>query len=125
MSGRPIRNLNRLLAVLRDRREELDVSFERLDDLAGLPARYSAKLLAPRPLKNLGPMSLAALLGALALGIVEIKIDEDAAQAAKMGHRWSKRLRRPTARRCVARPDNDGQQRQQAFNFVHDEESRR
>ena len=122
MVPRPIRDPKRLLAIMRERREELDVSLERLDELAGLPARYSAKLLAPKPIKNLGPMSFAALLGGLALGIVEITIIEDVEQAAKIGHRWSKRRRRPPSPWCVASGDNEVQQRQQVFNFVQGDE---
>lgn len=115
-----IRNREQLIAVLHERREELNISFEVLDELAGLPARYSSKLLAPRPLKNVGPMALGALLGALALGIAEVVIVEDPAQAARIRHRWTKRTRHGPRRKptqCVVRP---GLASQSTFTFEND-----
>jgi hypothetical protein len=56
-----------LIAALRGRVIELGTSINALDEVAGLPDRYSAKLLSPRAVKNLGPMSLCSLLGALGL----------------------------------------------------------
>src|SRR4051812_2500910 len=61
-----------LLALLRDRREELDLSLEVLAEIAGLPARYPNKLLSLKPTRNLGPLSMSVILGALALKIVRV-----------------------------------------------------
>jgi hypothetical protein len=50
-----------LIAALRARVVELGTTGEAVDELSGLPARYTAKLLAlPVPVKGLGPISLAA-----------------------------------------------------------------
>ncbi|OAF17851.1 hypothetical protein [Bradyrhizobium neotropicale] len=105
MKPRIIRSKDEILAVLLERKEELDISFEQLDDLAGIPAGYSSKLMGPHPAKNPGPTSLGALLGALALGICQITIAVDPAQEASIGHRWVKRKQfgpRPrTTMQCV------------------------
>ena len=55
-----------LHAILRQRAEALNVSRLTIDDIAGLQSGYAAKLLQPRPKNQLGPMSLGAVLGALA-----------------------------------------------------------
>jgi hypothetical protein len=47
-----------------------------------LQSGYSAKLLSPTPIKNLGPMSLGAVLGVLGLAIVVIE-DQGAPQLPK------------------------------------------
>lgn len=70
-----------LHAALRARAEQLGVSRETLDDLAGLTNGHTAKLLSPQPFKVLGPMSMGALLGALGLKLVVI---EDAEQIARI-----------------------------------------
>jgi hypothetical protein len=94
MSSWTIKSRDELLQVIRARRDALNISHETIDGLTGLPDGYSSKLLAPTPIKNLGPMSLGALLSALALGIVTVTIDEDPEQAAKMVNRWKPRRRR-------------------------------
>jgi hypothetical protein len=72
-----------LVEALLSRKDELDVSFETLDHVAGLPVRYSAKVLCARQ-KTLGPTSLGALLGALAL---KLAIVSDEEQFARIQHR--------------------------------------
>lgn len=64
-----------MLAALRRRREQLAMSFEELDDIAGLTPGYSAKLLADPPIRGFGPMSMWCLAGALgvAFALVEDK----------------------------------------------------
>jgi hypothetical protein len=56
-------------------------------------------LLAPVPVRNLGPLSLSVLLSALAMKIVRIEVVEDPEQAAKMAGRWTPRKRRPICRK--------------------------
>lgn len=56
--------------ILRERADALNVSRMSIDEVAGLPVGYSAKLLQPIPEKALGAMSLNALLGALGLELV-------------------------------------------------------
>jgi hypothetical protein len=65
-----VHTYNELVAVLRSRAEELHISGDTLESAAGLPARYSSKLLCPTPVKNLGPSSLGALLNTLRLELV-------------------------------------------------------
>lgn len=84
------------------------MSMEALGEMAGLPDRYANKLLAPTPIKNLGPMSLSVILSALALKIVRIEIVEDEDAAAKLAGRLVPRKRRtgrkPAQPWCVDRP---------------------
>jgi hypothetical protein len=90
--SRLIRSIDDLVAAIRARRDELNVSHELLDDLAGLQSGYTSKLLAPEPMKGLGPMSLPALLGALGAALVLV---EDSAQAERVRDRWTPRKRPP------------------------------
>src|SRR5258705_428025 len=48
----------------------------RRDDVAGLPLRYTMKLLAPVPVKGIGRTSLGPLLGALGLKLV-VAVDHE------------------------------------------------
>jgi hypothetical protein len=79
-----------LHAALRRRMHELDISRETLNEIAGLQSGYSGKLLAPLPGRILGPISLGAILGALALKLVII---EDPAQLERLRPRLTKRHR--------------------------------
>jgi hypothetical protein len=74
-----------LLAVLRARMHELNITFDCLDHISGLQSNYSAKLLGARPVKTLGPVSLGAVLGSLALRIT-VSVDHEA--EARLRHRW-------------------------------------
>lgn len=78
-----IRGYDDLHAALRARAEELLLSRQTVDEVAGLTAGYAAKLLAPKPMKILGPMSFGSLLGALGLKLVVV---EDAEAMAKYAH---------------------------------------
>jgi hypothetical protein len=62
-----IRSYEDLVAALRGRCDELDISFRTLDEVAGLADGYSAKLLAPGSSLVMGRGSFAAVLGALGL----------------------------------------------------------
>jgi hypothetical protein len=77
-----------LLAVLRQRKAALRLSDVALDELAGLTAGHTNKLLGPVPVKTLGKISLDALLGALALRLIVV---HDPEQAATIGGRWQRR----------------------------------
>jgi hypothetical protein len=65
--------LRRALVLARERR---DISFERLDAIAGAPAGYFAKLLGPRANKRVGMQSLGWAFGALG---IKCQIVEDIA----------------------------------------------
>ena len=59
-----------LRAILRARFEALGVSFETVDHVAGLPTRYTAKVLGLQPTRRFGQISLTALLGAAGIKLV-------------------------------------------------------
>ena len=81
-----------LRRVFRARAEELNLSRNTLDEIAGLPAGYCAKLLADPPVRDIGPTSLWPLLGALGLAFAAIE-DEAAMvrtrKAPKRKVRWN------------------------------------
>jgi hypothetical protein len=59
--------------ILRDRADELNVSRTTLDEAAGLTPGHASKLLAPRPLKKLGVVSLGLMLQAMGLKLVVVE----------------------------------------------------
>jgi hypothetical protein len=90
MTDRLIRDLDDLVEAIRARRDELNISHETIDHLAGLQSGYAGKLLAPVPIRRLGPMSLAAVLGALGVGLIMV---EDVEAVERVRGRWKKRRR--------------------------------
>ena len=46
-----------LVAALPFRLDELGTTLETVDEIAGLPGHYTAKLLAPSPMRGLGRIS--------------------------------------------------------------------
>lgn len=86
----PIRSMAGLLEVIRARRDELNISHETIDSIAGLQAGYTSKMLAEKPIRGIGYMSLGAVLGSLGIGLVVV---EDTEQRAKVETRWQKRKR--------------------------------
>jgi hypothetical protein len=85
-----IRGMPDLLDALRERRDEVGITLERLDDIAGHPSGYSAKLLAPVPIKNLGWLSFGLTLDALGVALVMIENPE---QIKRVQNRWVPRER--------------------------------
>lgn len=79
-----------LVEAIRRRRDELNISHETIDTIAGLQSGYTSKLLGPLQLKGFSHMSLGAVLGALGIGLVVI---EDPEAVAKVCNRWQKRKR--------------------------------
>lgn len=71
-----ITDYNSLLAALRARADELQISRETIDAVAGLPERYSNKLLSLSMIKRIGMTSLGPLLGALSLKLIAVSDDE-------------------------------------------------
>jgi hypothetical protein len=86
----PIRSMPELVDAIRARRDELNISHETIDNIAGLQSGYTSKLLGPIQLKGFSHMSLGAVLGALAMGLMPV---EDVEQRAKVEGRWQKRKR--------------------------------
>ncbi|MCK1652251.1 hypothetical protein IVA88_12490 [Bradyrhizobium sp. 149] len=91
-----IADREQLLQVVRDRRDELNLSHETLDAISGLQNGYVSKLMADPPMRGFGEMSLQALLDALGLRIAFAVIMEDPDRAERVQARWRPRKRRPT-----------------------------
>lgn len=87
-----VRSYAELHAAIRARVEELDVSRLCLDDAAGFTGGYASKLLAPRPTKLMGKMSLGIMLGALGLALVVV---EDPVALARIKPKLQKRRWKP------------------------------
>jgi hypothetical protein len=100
-----VRDYAGLHAAFRARADELAVSRETLDDLTGLQSGYTAKLLAPVPIKRIGLQSLGPLLCVLGVRLVML---EDLDALRRMGPRLQKRrdasVRYVSARRRKKRP---------------------
>jgi hypothetical protein len=80
-----------LVGAIRDRRDALNISHSSIDALAGLADGHTSKLLCGD--KGFGAMSLDAVLRALALRMVVVRIEEDPEQRALMAKRWTQRKR--------------------------------
>jgi len=85
-----VHDMDELVAALRARRDELQVTFLTLDKVSGVQTGYSAKLLGPGRVKKLGAMSLGCLLGALGLRLI---VEVDPEQFARVQSRLVKRQR--------------------------------
>jgi hypothetical protein len=111
-----------LLAVLREQQDALNVSCGTIEGISGLADGYVSKVLSLTPTKQIGPVALGALLGALGLKIVRIEIAEDPEAAAAVSGRWTPRKRRPNPKKppvwCVVA---NGGEAQPSFEFVHQE----
>jgi hypothetical protein len=107
-----------VLAILMDRREELDIPLSNVDEIVGLPDRYASKTITFKAKKGLSLATLQAVMDALALGIAEITIFENAEQAARMATRWQRRLRPPTNGLRVECVPKDVKGYQSSFNFT-------
>lgn len=90
---RLITSVDDLLDLLRRRRDELDLTHDTIDHIAGWASGYASKTLSPEPLKGLGEKSLGLLLDVLALGIARVEIVEDPEKVVRMRRRWTRRVR--------------------------------
>lgn len=86
----PIRDMAGLVRAFREAREERQITNETIDAIAGLPTRYTTKVLSPRPNRNLGQASFDGILGALGKALVLV---DDPEQIPKVKNRWVKRRR--------------------------------
>jgi hypothetical protein len=105
MKPRLIGSREELLQVVRDRRDELDLSHDTLDAITGLQGGYVSKLLSDPPVRGFGEMSLQALLDALGLRIGFAVIMEDPEQSDRVRARWKPRKRRPETKRRRPAPE--------------------
>jgi hypothetical protein len=85
-----ITSMEELLAALRARRDQLELTHECIDAVAGWASGYAGKLLAPSPAKNMGWMSLGICLGSLGVGLLLVENPE---QVRLVQRRWIKRER--------------------------------
>lgn len=79
-------SMDELRDVLRARKDALGISYETVDDIAGLTSRYAAKLIGSRQ-RNFGPRSLDAILGTLGVCLIVV---EDPEQLARIQSRLVK-----------------------------------
>jgi hypothetical protein len=82
------RNEAELLAAIRARVAELDVSYDTLDRIAGLPDRFASKLLCDPPMRQISQATLWLLMGAIGY---KIALLPDAEGLAKVQSRLVKR----------------------------------
>jgi hypothetical protein len=92
MDATPIESYARLVAALRDRLCELNITLPVVDHVAGLPARYASKLLGQRPRSSMGAISLFPILQALGL---RLRLEPDDAALARLRTRsdWIEMIR--------------------------------
>jgi hypothetical protein len=79
-----------LLAALRQRKTELQISNATIESISGLPDGYISKVLALKPIKNIGPLALEGILGALGMVLVA---QPDPEMKPQISGRWTKRKR--------------------------------
>lgn len=65
-----IRTYGALIAAFRARADEMEITRETVDAATGLPSGYTGKLLGAAQMKNLGPLSLGAILSVLRLKLI-------------------------------------------------------
>lgn len=87
-----------LVAAIRARKDEMRISDNELEDLAGLTRGHVSKLLAPGASKTLGPLSMGRLLRSLGL---ELIVAENAGQTAKIRELYSERNETRVRKRAV------------------------
>lgn len=86
------RGYKQLIAILRARADEMQITRETTDANGGLPSGYSGKLLSSIPTRIFGQMSLSVMLTLLRIKLI-VAIDEDAPKID-----LPKRTRRATSR---------------------------
>ena len=79
---------NQLLAAIRRRVEELELSYEVVEHLAGLQSGYLAKIIGNPPIKRASPFTSFLILQALGL---RVKLEKDPELIEKLSKRWTKR----------------------------------
>lgn len=97
-----VRDYDDLVAVIRARMIELDVTLATVDHVAGLPTNYASKLLGPKRSRRMGIIAFGALLGAIGVKLVAI---EDTEALARVRNRLVKRRKRLPQSHLQARAD--------------------
>ena len=68
-----VEHSEQMLKAIRTRVEELNISHETLDHLAGLQSGYAGKILCNPPIKRMGAFTLFLVLQALGLSVVLVE----------------------------------------------------
>jgi hypothetical protein len=92
MDATPIESYARLVAALRDRLCELNITLPVVDHVAGLPARYASKLLGQWPRSSMGAISLFPILQALGLRL-RLEPDDEALAKLRARSDWVEMIR--------------------------------
>jgi len=88
-----INNYDTLIELLRKRQSDLGIAMETVDAVAGLPLRYTSKLLAKVPVRQLGRVSFGPLLKCLGMTLIAV---EDLSALKRIESRLTKRQRAPS-----------------------------
>lgn len=83
-----VRSNEDLRTIFRERIVALDLTYEQVDALAGLPRGYTSKVMAG--MKRFGPIALEAFMGVTGVMLVAV---EDAEALARIGPRFEARRR--------------------------------
>jgi len=83
-----VTNYDELIEALRARMREINITNATLENIAGLPDGYLAKVVGKGRTKNLGPMSFEMIVQGLGL---KLAVFEDHAATEKMRPRWAQR----------------------------------
>jgi hypothetical protein len=104
MDASPVRvhHYAELLAVVRARKDELNISNETLDAIAGLSPGTASKILGPVPTKRMGGLWLFLICGALGLGVA---LYQDPEALARVQSRLVPRQQRNVRMRAVTTHD--------------------
>lgn len=87
-------DLNEMHRAFRDRAQQLNITRDTIDQIAGLTSGHASKLLAPEPLKHYGLRSFGPMLGALGLKLLVVEDPEALARViARMEPADSERQR--------------------------------
>jgi hypothetical protein len=77
-----------LLAAIRKRIDELQITYETLEAISGCQSGYCAKILGRPPAKRVQLYTAFLLIEALGL---RVKLEEDPELTERLRHRWTKR----------------------------------
>jgi hypothetical protein len=69
-----------LLGILRQRRDELNLAGEDIDEVAGLPVRYCQKIIGIRPVRGVTALTLGPLLSVLGIKCLVVENPETIAK---------------------------------------------
>jgi hypothetical protein len=86
----PIRSMPELIAALRARRDELQITHATIEDIGLLPDGYVSKVLSDNPMKNIGPKALEGLLDGLGVVLV---LQPNPNLPVRVTSKWVKRKR--------------------------------